>query len=86
MMSVSRTELPVIILRYGMAVVFIWFAGQQLGNPERWVSFLPEFTASFPISQTTFVMLNGLAEVAASFLLLLACGSAQRLRCWHCIF
>ena len=58
------------VLRVGLAIVMLWFGSQQLMDPDLWLSFLPSWTSSLPISQTTFVLLNGWFEVAAGLLLL----------------
>lgn len=59
-----------IVLRIGMGLVMIWFGSQQLMSPTSWFGFLPEWTASLPISQTTFVLLNGWFEIVAGLLLI----------------
>lgn len=59
-----------VLLRFGLAFVFIWFAAQQFGNPERWVSFLPDFLQS-SASATKFILANASFEILASLLLIL---------------
>lgn len=66
----QHADLPLIVLRYGMALVFVWFAWAQFANPAAWFSFLPAFTTQLPISQTAFVLLNAWLETVAVVLLL----------------
>ena len=58
-------------LRIGLGLVIMWFGFQQLLHPDVWTGFLPDFVKSFPISQTTFVYLNGWFEIFASSLLIM---------------
>lgn len=60
-----------LLLRYGMATVFLWFGFSQLQNPVPWTTFLPSWVSMMPISESNFVMLNGLFEVVAATLLLI---------------
>lgn len=59
------------LLRYGMAIVFLWFGFSQLHNPSQWTAFLPSWVSIMPISENHFVLLNGLFEVIAATLLLI---------------
>ena len=59
-----------IILRVGIGAVIIWFGLQQLGNPSPWIGFLPLWTKSLPISQLSFVYLNGWFELISGILLI----------------
>ncbi len=65
------------VLRLGLAFVFIWFGITQLQHPLQWISFLPGWVASLPVSATSFVLLNGLFEIVAGTLL--AIGAWTRL-------
>jgi uncharacterized membrane protein YphA (DoxX/SURF4 family) len=59
------------VLRIGISLVVLWFGTQQLLSPENWTGFLPSFIDSLPLSQITFIYLNGLFEIIASLLLIL---------------
>ncbi len=59
------------LLRCGLAIVFLWFGFSQLHNPQEWTSFLPSWISILPISEESFIMMNGLFEVVGAFLLLL---------------
>src|SRR6185369_12924187 len=59
------------VLRIGIGLVMLWFGTQQLLHPEQWTGFLPSWTVSLPISQISFVYLNGFFEVVFGILLAL---------------
>ena len=59
------------VLRYGLAIIFIWFAIAQLSDPSAWTSYLPSWVASLPMPAVTFVMCNALFELVAAVLLIL---------------
>jgi uncharacterized membrane protein YphA (DoxX/SURF4 family) len=59
------------ILRIGLGIVIIYFSLQQLNNPSSWIGYLPDFTKNLPISQITFVYLNGWFELTFGTLLIL---------------
>lgn len=67
----KNPNLAFTILRFGLALVFIWFATHQLMAPEKWVVFLPDFVKVFPISAIAFVKINALFELLGSVLLIL---------------
>lgn len=60
-----------ILLRTGIAIVFLWFGFSQISNPSAWVRLLPEFTKSFFISSISLIYLNGFFEITFATLLLL---------------
>jgi uncharacterized membrane protein YphA (DoxX/SURF4 family) len=55
-----------LILRFGLAFVFIWFGVNQLQNPSQWTALLPSWTISLPFSQIQFVLLNGWFEIVGA--------------------
>lgn len=57
-----------VVLRAGIAVVFLWFGFSQLKNPSMWIRMLPDFLQS---SGNTFVYVNGIFEITFATLLLL---------------
>lgn len=57
------------ILRLGFVFVFLYFGINQIQNPSAWLSFLPKFVNSLPVSEIDFVKLNGLFEIAGATLL-----------------
>jgi len=59
-----------IALRVGLGLVMIWFALQQLRDPLPWVSYLPLWTKNMPITQVTFIYLNGWFELTFGILLI----------------
>lgn len=65
-----------VVLRLGLAFLFLWFGFSQISNPSEWLSWLPSWTSSLPISATTIVLLNGAFETV--FGILLAIGFLTR--------
>jgi uncharacterized membrane protein YphA (DoxX/SURF4 family) len=59
-----------VVLRLGIGAVMIWFALQQLNDPAAWVSYLPPWTQSLPVSQIGFVYLNGWFEITFGTLMI----------------
>lgn len=61
-----------VVLRLGLAFVFLWFGYSQVSGPENWVDLIPSFITNISgLSAHTFVLLNGSAEMVAGILLLL---------------
>ena len=60
-----------VVLRFGLALVFIWFATAQMSAPQAWTSYLPSWVGSLPISAVNFVLVNALFELVAAVLLML---------------
>ena len=59
-----------IVLRYGLAIVLLWFGFSQFKNPSMWVKLLPHFASSIA-SPTFLIYINGIFEVLlATFLCL----------------
>ncbi len=58
-----------VVLRCGLALVFLWFGFSQLSNPAMWVNVLPDWTAAIPISKTAFIYLNGWFEITFGLML-----------------
>lgn len=68
----ASQKLGIVTLRYGLALVFLWFGFSQLTNPSDWTSFVPLSVANFsPLPVTVIVLLNGFLEVVCGILLLL---------------
>ena len=57
-----------VLVRIGLALVFLWFGSQQLMNPQQWTSFIPSFITF--ISAIKMVVLNGWFEVVLGVALL----------------
>jgi len=60
-----------IVLRTGLALVFVWFGVNQLMNPSAWTSFVPYWGIPPFLNATQVVLINGLFEVLSSILLIL---------------
>lgn len=60
-----------IVLRFSLALFFLWFAFQQLTDSAAWVGYLPVWTGYLPIPGEMLVMLHGWAELVLAILLAL---------------
>ena len=65
-------DLAPIVLRWGMALVFLWFGAQQILNAGAWTGLMPAWIVSASgLKATTLVHLNGSFEVVFGLSLLL---------------
>ena len=61
-----------LVLRVGLAFVFLWFGYSQVTGPDDWVRLIPEFITNMTgLSAKTFVLINGGFEIIAGILILL---------------
>ena len=67
-----------VILRLGLAMVFIWFGMNQILNQSMWLTFIPDWASRLTgMGAATLVLVNGIFEVV--FALLLAFGIQIRI-------
>ncbi len=59
-----------VVLRLGLAVVFLWFGAQQLADPLSWTGYVPIWTENPWITAETIIRLNGFSEIVAAGLLI----------------
>lgn len=58
------STLSPVVLRIGIALVFLWFGASQLSDPSSWIGFVPDSVLSMSgLSVITLVYLNGAFEV-----------------------
>ncbi|MEK7614248.1 MAG: DoxX family membrane protein [Patescibacteria group bacterium] len=69
-MTEKLKQLAPIVVRIGVALVFVWFGLEQLTNVSDWTGWLPNYARSLPISPETLVYVNGVFETALGLLLL----------------
>jgi hypothetical protein len=69
-MSLTRPQ-PVQILRFGFALVFIWFSAQQFSAPSGWVTFVPEWMNNPWLKPETIILINAWFEAFAAWLLIM---------------
>ncbi len=63
-------NLAPVVVRLGLAMVFLWFGSNQILNQEMWTSLIPEWVTSFTgFDAATIVTLNGMSEIALAVLL-----------------
>ncbi|MDO8500103.1 MAG: DoxX family membrane protein [bacterium] len=61
-----------VVLRLGIASVFMWFGVSQISNPSMWTNFIPLWALStFSLSAQALVLMNGTAEIIGALLLVL---------------
>ena len=59
-----------LVLRIGIALVFIWFGLQQLFHADKWIGLIPEWVVSIShLSAVTIVYFNGVFEVVLGLFL-----------------
>lgn len=63
-------EHSMILLRYAVALLFLWFGLNQLFDSGSWVAWLPSWVDNLPIEPVTFILLNGFLETVLGFCLL----------------
>jgi uncharacterized membrane protein YphA (DoxX/SURF4 family) len=65
----SKSIAP-IILRVGLAIVFLWFGLSEVIHPGMWVSYIPTWLVTLTHLQvTTIVIINGSFEILMALLL-----------------
>ena len=61
-----------VVLRVGIAVVFIWFGFNQFTHTTDWIGFVPQSISDMlSLSATTLVHINGVFEIVFGIALLL---------------
>ncbi len=71
-MNTSLEKLAPVVLRFGLAALFLWFGFFQVTAPDQWLSWVPGWVPSFlRLEAATIVLLNGGFEVVGGILLLL---------------
>lgn len=59
-----------VILRIGLAFVFMWFGWSQLFDQAKWLSLIPAWAVTLSgMTAQTIVMINGVFEIAMAILL-----------------
>ena len=70
-MNAKLDYLVPVVLRLGLAAVFVWFGVSQLLDPGAWIGFVPAFIIHSPIKPETVINLNGWFEMAGAVLLVI---------------
>ena len=61
-----------LLLRTGIAIIFLWFGFSQIKSPSSWLRMIPDYALSLsPFSPNTLIYLNGSVEIIFAILLLL---------------
>ena len=65
-------DIPKVVLRVGLAIVFLYFGFSQIQSPDNWIGYLPEFlTGINNVSPNNIIMLNGFVELTLGIYLLI---------------
>ena len=69
--SEKMSRIAPVVVRIGIALVFLWFGTQQLGNTSAWTGLIPSWATSLSgLDAAALVTLNGAFEIiAAAFLI-----------------
>lgn len=66
----SQRQIGLLILRYGLAALFLWFGFSQLADGINWVSWVPDWIVNLVhLPPAMIVLANGLFEVITAILL-----------------
>ncbi len=77
MNTFSSQQLGVLVLRFGLAAVFLWFGFSQLFDGINWVAWVPDWAVSLlHLPPAMIVLANGLLEVVLGALLVLGVWTA----------
>ena len=61
-MKLTAREWAPVVLRLGLATVYLWFGLTQLTDSGAWVSWVPAWTAALGLDPELVVLLNGAFE------------------------
>lgn len=65
----NAREWAPVVLRLGLAALFLWFGLSQLADPSLWTSWVPAWATGFGLESEVIVLLNGSFEMIAGALL-----------------
>lgn len=69
-MTMTQEQIGLLVLRVGLAAVFLWFGFSQLFDSLNWIGWVPEWAVNlFHIPPAFIVLANGTFEVIAGALL-----------------
>lgn len=72
MMGKTLEEIGHYVLRFGLAIVFLWFGYSQMTDGASWIAWVPAWTERiFGIAPEMVVLLNGAFEVIAGTFIVL---------------
>ncbi len=59
-----------LLLRYGLAALFLWFGTSQVMDTASWIAWVPEWASRLSgLSETNIVLINGSLETIGAILL-----------------
>lgn len=65
----KQKELPIAILRWGLALIFLYFGYQQLTTPDLWALYVPSFLQGSIITANNLVIMNAVLELTLGLFL-----------------
>ena len=65
----KNKDLPVALLRWSLALVFLYFGFSQVVNPSAWAGLVPEFLTKSFLSANNIVMMNAILEITLGIFL-----------------
>lgn len=66
----ENKDMPSLVLRIGLGIVFLYFGFTQAINPINWTSYVPEFLTNI-ISANSLVLVNGIVEISLGIMMLI---------------
>lgn len=67
----ANKELPKVLLRIVLSLVFLYFGTSQIISPDKWVGFVPNFLNGSILSANNLVVFNGILEITLGIFLLI---------------
>lgn len=71
MTKMKNEDIPKVVLRISMSLVFLYFGFQQVSSPDSWIGFVPQFLTGAILTANNLVVLNGIVELSLGLFLLL---------------
>lgn len=69
-MNMTQGEMGLLLLRFGLAIVYLYFGFSQLVTPDRWVGVVPGWAGVSTLTPHTIVLMNGIFEIVFASLLI----------------
>jgi uncharacterized membrane protein YphA (DoxX/SURF4 family) len=67
----ERREIASVVLRFGMAIIFLYFGFSQVVSPDAWNSYVPSFLSNGVMTANNLVMINGILEITLGIFLII---------------
>lgn len=67
----NKKQIPQLVLRISMSLVFLYFGFAQISDPDSWTGFVPGFLTNTIITANNIVIFNGILELTLGIFLLI---------------